>query len=182
MLSYSLWYFPWVKVNPIYYIVVMRKGSKGFGELAEYNPRTDTIWAYVERAMLFFEANREQTIACFSQFNWWRELWTSMQFNGIRIAKEQTSWISDSCAGGHFNPKPAVMVECFKFHKREQLPGETIAEYVAELRRLSTYCNFGGYLNKGLRDRLVCDLRSESTQRRLLAIKDLTLKEAVEQA
>ena len=32
-------------------------GSKGFGELAEYNPRTDTIWAYVERAMLFFKAN-----------------------------------------------------------------------------------------------------------------------------
>ena len=35
----------------------MRMGSKGFGELAECNPRTDTIWAYVERAMLFFKAN-----------------------------------------------------------------------------------------------------------------------------
>ena len=77
---------------------------------------------------------------------------------------------------GDFNPKPAVI------DKREQLPGEIIAEYMAELCHLSTYCNFGCYLNEALRDRLVCGLQSESTQRRLLAIKDLTLKEAVEQA
>ena len=44
-------------MNPIYYILAMRMGSKGFGELAEFNPRTDTFWAYVERAMPFFEAN-----------------------------------------------------------------------------------------------------------------------------
>ena len=37
----------------------------------------------------------------------------------------------------HFNPKPAVMVERFKFYKREQLSGETIAEYMAELHHLS---------------------------------------------
>ena len=64
---------------------------------------------------------------------------------------------------GHFNLKPAVIAERFIFHKREQIPGETIiiAEYIAELHHLSTYCNFGGYLNEALRDRLVCGLQSE---------------------
>ena len=38
---------------------------------------------------------------------------------------------------GHFNPKPAVIAEHFKFHKREQIPSETIAEFMAELHRLS---------------------------------------------
>ena len=44
-------------MNQIYYILAMRMGLKGFGELAEFNPRTNTFRAYVERAMLFFETN-----------------------------------------------------------------------------------------------------------------------------
>ena len=45
-------------MNPVYYyILAMRMRSKGFGELAECNPRTNTFQAYVETAMLFFETN-----------------------------------------------------------------------------------------------------------------------------
>ena len=80
----------------------------------------------------------------------------------------------------HFDPKPATIAERFQFHRKDQLPGESVTDYVAELRRLSTYCEFEGHLNDALRDRLVCGLRSESTQKRLLAIKKLTLQEAME--
>ena len=52
--------------------------------------------------------------------------------------------------------------------------------YVAELRRLATHCAFEAYLEEALRDRLVCGLRSESTQKRLLSEADLTLAWAVE--
>ena len=82
----------------------------------------------------------------------------------------------------HFDPKPATIAEHFQFHRRDQLPGESVTDYVAELRRLSTYCEFEGHLNDALRDRLVCGLRSESTQKRLLAIKKLTLQEAMDLA
>lgn len=82
----------------------------------------------------------------------------------------------------HFDPTPAVIAERFKFHKRDQLPGESIADCIAELRCLTTHCAFGEYLSDALRDRLVCGLRAEGTQRKLLAIKDLTLQEAVETA
>ena len=32
-------------------------GSKGLGELGKFNPRIDIFQAYVERTILFFEAN-----------------------------------------------------------------------------------------------------------------------------
>ena len=50
-----------------------------------------------------------------------------------------------------------------------------MADYVAELRRLSVHCEFGPFLNDALRDRFVCGLRSELVQRRLLAEDKLTL-------
>ena len=43
---------------------------------------------------------------------------------------------------------------------------------------LAERCNFGQFLEDALRDRLVCGLRSEAIQRRLLAEEELTLKKA----
>ena len=57
-----------------------------------------------------------------------------------------------------------------------------VVEYVAELRRLAARCAFGGYLKEALRDRIVCGLRSEPTQRKLLGEEALTLGRAVEVA
>ena len=64
-----------------------------------------------------------------------------------------------------------MIAEQFKFHKREQLPGESLADYIAELHRLATHCEVEGYVDDALRDRLVCGLHSEGTQRRLLTVK-----------
>ncbi|CAN8031231.1 unnamed protein product, partial [Ixodes persulcatus] len=62
----------------------------------------------------------------------------------------------------HFNPRPSVIVQRAQFGKRDQRPGESIADYIAELRRLSKHCDFGSTLDDMLRDRLVCGLREES--------------------
>ena len=58
----------------------------------------------------------------------------------------------------HLNPKPLVIAERFKFHKREQKEGESIAQYVAALRKLADTCDFKDLLEQALRDRLVCVL------------------------
>ena len=81
---------------------------------------------------------------------------------------------------GHFNPKPLVIAERYRFHQRSQRSDESIAEYLADLRRLATHCEFGNFLNDALRDRLVCGLRSEAAQKRLLAEPNLTLARALE--
>ena len=48
------------------------------------------------------------------------------------------------------------------------MAGGSVAQFVAELRRLATRCDFGEYLTEALRDRLVCGLSSEPAQRKLL--------------
>ena len=55
-------------------------------------------------------------------------------------------------------------------------------EYVAPLRRLAITCEFGNFLDQALRDRFVCGMKSESTQKKLLAERDLTLARAQELA
>ena len=78
----------------------------------------------------------------------------------------------------HLNSKPLVIAKRFKFHKRSQKEGESIAEYLAALRKLADTCNFWDFLSEALRDRLVCGLHSEGTQRKLLTEADLSLNRA----
>ena len=82
----------------------------------------------------------------------------------------------------HLNPRPSSIVYRFKFNSRFRQPGETIQQYVAELRNLSEHCEFGDQLEKMLRDRLVCGLNDERIQRRLLAESQLEFKKAMELA
>ena len=82
----------------------------------------------------------------------------------------------------HFSPKPLVIAERYRFHKRDQLPGESIATYVAELRRFARHCNFGTNLEDCLRDRLVCGLSNTHIIKKLLAEKDLDLSKAIQLA
>ena len=51
---------------------------------------------------------------------------------------------------GAYEPKPLEIVEHFNFNRKQQGPEETVAQYVAELRRLPTYCNYGAFLNAAL--------------------------------
>ena len=53
---------------------------------------------------------------------------------------------------------------------------------MAELKQLSTYCQFEAYLDNSLRDQLVCRLQKESTQKRLWLEERLTFTKAVEVA
>ena len=80
----------------------------------------------------------------------------------------------------HFEPNPLVIAERFHCYRRSQAVGESVNEYMAELRRLTTHCEFGTFLDQALRDRLVCGLRQENIQKKLLTEVDLTLARALE--
>jgi len=60
----------------------------------------------------------------------------------------------------HLQPKPTVIAERYKFHQHNQLSGETVTVYIAELRKLAKTCEFGAYLEEALRDKFVCGLAS----------------------
>lgn len=52
-------------------------------------------------------------------------------------------------------------------------------EYVCELKKLSADCEFGDFLKEALRDRLVCGLKSEAIQKKLLSEAKLDFDGAV---
>ena len=76
----------------------------------------------------------------------------------------------------------SVIVQRFHFNTRSQKDGETVAGFLAELRRLTEHREFGATLEDMLRDRLMCGVRDIRVQRRLLAEDKLTFKKAFDLA
>ncbi|KAG6439336.1 hypothetical protein O3G_MSEX000687 [Manduca sexta] len=88
--------------------------------------------------------------------------------------KEQVSIMKD-----HLRPKPSILAERYVYRQRKQKQEETVAEYVAELKKLSKGCEFGKWLEESLRDQLVCGLRSEVVRQRLFTEENLTFEKAL---
>ena len=80
----------------------------------------------------------------------------------------------------HFSPPPSKIVQRFRFNSRIRKQGETVAAYIAELRALSEYCNYGDTLDSMLHDRLVCGVDDVQIQKQLLAEDKLTFKKALD--
>ena len=57
-------------------------------------------------------------------------------------------------AKAHFNPKPSPIVKRFEFTTRCQREDESVSVYVAELKKLVEYCEYGTALSDMLRDRI----------------------------
>ena len=82
----------------------------------------------------------------------------------------------------HHNPTPSEIVKRYKFYTRIQQPGESTTQFVAELRALAQYCNFGASLTDLLRDCIVCRFNDNHVQRRLLSEKAFTFEKALKLA
>ena len=80
----------------------------------------------------------------------------------------------------HFKPAPSEIVERFRFNSRVRRQGESVAAFVAELRALAEFCNFGATLEAMLRDRIVCGVSDDAIQRRLLSESKSDYARAVE--
>ncbi len=82
----------------------------------------------------------------------------------------------------HYSPKPTEVMQRFRFNSRARKEGESVADYIAELRKLAEFCNYGAALDKMLRDRLVWGVRDTHIQKKVLSEQNLTLAKAVQVA
>ena len=81
----------------------------------------------------------------------------------------------------HLSPQPLVIAERFQFHNRVQGENEDVGAFTLALRKLSSTCDFGSFLDQALRDRFVCGLKDHSIQKKLLSEpKELTFSRAAE--
>ena len=156
-----------------------------YGQLGEYHSETEGISSYLERVEVFLSVNgieEDKQSAVFLSVVGARTFAPLRDL--VTPAKPAEMSLADLCytLWSHYEPKPIVVAERYYFHSRSQGPMESIAEFLAELRRLATHCQFGAQLNEALRDRLVCGLRNPAIQKRLLAEADLDLAKALKLA
>ena len=153
------------------------------GSLSEFHQESEKIEEYLERVQLYFEANgikeEKQVAVLLTVIGSTTYALLSSLLAPAKPRDKTLQQLTDTLRQ-HFDPKPLVIAERFHFHKRDQAPGESIGEYLAELRRRATHCNFGDFLDQALRDHLVCGIRHQGTQKRLLSEADLTLAKATE--
>ena len=156
------------------------------GKVEEFDSNREEWSQYVERLGHFFLANgiteeakkRSVFLAVIgpTAYKLLRNL-VSPAKPGVRPYEELIRVMTE-----HHNPTPSEIVQRYKFHSRFRQPGESVATFVAELRSLAEFCNFGQTLDDMLRDRLVCGINEAVIQRRLLAEPRLTLQKALELA
>ena len=79
----------------------------------------------------------------------------------------------------HQDPTPSGLVSRFKFGSCGRRAGQTIADYVAVLRKASEFCCFENALEDRLLEQLVIGVGDERMQRRLLSEKTLDFSNAV---
>ena len=150
------------------------------GQLEAFDPATDTVSAYVERAVFAVNGiaeNKKVPIVLNAVGKQHYQLLSNLFAPSIPASKTLAEIVG--ALKGHYEPKPIVISERFNFHRRQQERTETVAQHVAELRKLAVHCQFGPYLEEAPRDRFVCGLRSEAVQKKLLAREDLSFQDAI---
>ena len=157
------------------------------GQIEQFDPDTDDWLQYVERLEQMFAANdltgegkavkrRSIFLSVVGKrtYGILRSL-LAPERPPSKTLEELTATLTK-----HFSPPPSEVISRFRFYSRMRQPGESVSAFIAELRKLTEYCNFGDSLNKALRDRIVGGINHEATQKKLLSESDLTYKRAVE--
>ena len=152
------------------------------GYLEPFDPKTTTWESWYERLASFFVANgikaeeNERRVAIFlsligsTTYELLRTLVHPKRPDELNL-DELTAVLK-----AHYSPKPLVIAERVKFYQRNQHEGESVAEFMATLRKLTTHCAFGRFLNDALRDRLVGGLQDLTAKKKLLTEDKLTLE------
>ena len=159
------------------------------GHIDQFDPAAEEWPQYVERLEQFFEANditgEEKAVK-------WRATFLSVVgksayhlLRSLLAPAKPTEKTYEELVReltNHYSPPPSEVMQRFRFNSRERKESESIAEYMAELRRLAEGCNYGDSLEKMLRDRLIWGVRDTNIQKKLLPEADLTLERAIQLA
>nr|XP_054933835.1 uncharacterized protein LOC129387971 [Dermacentor andersoni] len=151
-------------------------------QLPDFDDERDNWKAYVIKAEAYFEATgvkesarkRALLVAALST--------RTVQILAGRVAPKKPNSLEYEdvvkVLDEFFDPKRHEITESFRFFNRCPLDGESVQEFITEIRRIVDNCNFGTMLDRMLRDRIVCGIISTALQKQLLTKKDLSVEEA----
>ena len=170
-------------------------GNQTVFRVGEFSPERDTFRSYVERMEMFFMANNtmEKTgegkeeanlaVATTKRAIFLTEIGPdaySTLSNLLAPKKPKDTPFADivKALEKHYNPVPLEIAESFHFGTHYQKQDESISDFIVALKKLSIHCNYGEFLNRGLRDRFVCGLNNPKIQIKLLNTEDLSFEKA----
>lgn len=80
----------------------------------------------------------------------------------------------------HYVVNKSAIAGRYEFYRCKQKEGQSVNEFVVEIKGKAALCKFGSFLEEALRDRLVCGLIQEHLVKKLLTVGDgLSFAEAV---
>ena len=156
--------------------------ASAVGHIEEYNTGED-IEEYLERIECYFVANEvkeDKRISVMLSVTGPKTYKTLRSITSPAKPTEKTLPQLKELLIKHYNPKPSENVLRFRFNSRSRKEGETINEFLVELRRLGEGCNYGDQLDTMLRDRLVCGVNDPQIQKQLLSQTKLDLQKAID--
>lgn len=152
------------------------------GHISEFNMKTDNLQTWLERYEAYVTLNNiseNKRLLLFITLLG-NEAYTLLR-NLCTPTEPKTKGYEElkKILHNYMNLTPNKRTERFKFKDRKQASTESISQYVAELRRLSQYCQFTD-LEDALCDQLLWGIKDRKIRERLLTKEDLTYKTCVE--
>ena len=127
-------------------------------DMTELDGGNETVTAHLELVELYFNANNvtdNKTVPALLSNIGAKTYGLLRSLVAPKAPKEKTLDDIKKLLKCHFEPTPSVIAEHYLFHHRDQASGETIAAFVADLRKLTTHCKFEDttdFLQESLRD------------------------------
>ena len=120
------------------------------GTLDEFDLSSETATNYVERAQIYSEANdiaEAKKVSTLLSAIGKKTFAVLCDLVSPDNSKDNSLDQLVEVLKQHYNPVKLVIAERFTFHRHCQQPGESVAEFAAELKKLSQNCKFGTYLD-----------------------------------
>lgn len=151
------------------------------GKIAEFDPKLQNFESYLERFELFVQANdikEEKKLPVFLTVIG-AEAYEVLKNIVVPASPSEATYVeAKRLLKEHYSPRSSVIAERCRFNKRTQHEGESVENFIVELKHLARKCNYGDFLQDALRDRLVAGVRNEEIQRALFAEEKLTFESA----
>ena len=123
------------------------------GHIEQYCPENELFSSYLEWVKQFFIANDikdERKKATFLSLIGSQTYSLLKNLVSPIIPKDKSYLELVSALEKHYESIPLIIAERFHLHRRSQAVGESMNEYMAEVRHLTTHCKFGGFLDEAL--------------------------------
>ncbi|XP_026578918.1 vomeronasal type-2 receptor 26-like [Pseudonaja textilis] len=154
---------------------------------APFNPASQDWESYIDRFQMFFESNNlKDPTSSKKQVVFLTHCGPAVFKMAKVLAKpadvKTMDW--DNLAPilrNHYALAVPTLIRRHDFYQHDQCEGESISEFVADLRDLGDLCGFSN-LDEAMRDRVILSLKDPALQSRLMAKGDISLADAIAKA